>query len=421
MTTLMQAGSALAGAAATPPANALLGIRSLREEYAKPTQRPMVVSNLQIIEEHLAGMEGVASRERSELPRFRHLYESGVMFPPGVFLAALELAPTELLNGRSMPYDEEVLLLRDNLVATYKPVQTKIRMLHSKEISALPHRMLVNFGQTWCAWESAWLRNREVHAVEALQPLAKAILSLEPLLLSSEKERLLPWPRVQHQKAITLKCLEGFVNSLSDLAGCVLPSLRRELDPDTRLLLLMDHVLMLRGEQVGSCLQGVASTPDVAFPEHKAGIKGATGARQDTTQRDTGPLQKSKGVPVDTYAFQLLGTSVGDAVAAGKVSAIDGRPPTGASKEAKARAKKPGQAGKEPVQEQGMHVTAASHAVELLAAFESIKDLLLSLKSTLEYIDPALDQDEDFVSQLLRFQKAFRKSKRLLLEPDNLA
>jgi len=419
MTTLMQAGSSLIGSTAALPSNALLGIRSLREEYAKPTQRPMVVLNLQIIEEHLAGMEGVASRERSELPRFRHLFESGVLFPPAVFLAALELAPTEMLNGRAMPYDEEVLLLRDNLVAAYKPVSQKIRMLHSREISALPQRMLVTFGHSWCAWESAWLRNREAHAIEALQPLAKAILSLEPLLLSSEKERLLPWPRVQHQKAVTLKCLEGFVSSLSDLAGCVLPSLRRELDPDTRLLLLMDHVLMLRGEQehVGSCLQGVASTPDVHFPE-KSAPKGAVGVRQDTTQRDTGPLQKSKGVPVDTYAFQLLGASVGDAVAAGKVSAVDGRPPIGASNEAKARTEKP---GKEAVQEQGMHVTAASHAVELLAAFESIKDLLLSLKSTLEYIDPALDQDKAFVSQLLRFQKAFRKSKRLLLEPDNLA
>merc|ERR1712137_1203127 len=139
----------------------------------------------------------------------------------------------------------------------YKPLIAKIRQLQAKEIDELPERLVLNFTRAWTAWESAWLRNREVHAVDALQPLAKAILSLEPLLLSSEKERLLPWPRVQHQKAITLKCLEGFVNSLSDLAGVVLPSLRRELDPDTRLLLLMDHVLMLRGDtKVVSCLDG---------------------------------------------------------------------------------------------------------------------------------------------------------------------
>ncbi len=34
------------------------------------------------------------------------------------------------------------------------------------------------------------------------------------------------------------------------------------------------------------------------------------------------------------------------------------------------------------------------HAAELLTAFECVKDVLLSLKSTLEYIDPALDKDE---------------------------
>ena len=58
------------------------------------------------------------------------------------------------------------------------------------------------------------------------------------------QERLLPWPRVQHQKAqthwgklrlqfqatgatsqaVTLKCLEGFINSFSELAANVLPS-----------------------------------------------------------------------------------------------------------------------------------------------------------------------------------------------------
>merc|ERR1712232_833054 len=150
--------------------------------------------------------------------------------------------------------------------------------------------------------------------------------------------------------------------------------------------------------------------------------KAATGGHQDSIQRDTGRLRKGRGVPVDMYAFQLLGHSVGDAVAAGKVSAIEGRPPAAVSKDARIESKtKPFSTGKDAIQEEGMHVAAASHAMELLVAFEGIKDLLLSLKSTLEYIDPGLDQDQAFVSQLLRFQKAFRKSKRLLLEPDNLA
>merc|ERR1712110_1249796 len=99
--------------------------------------------------------------------------------------------------------------------------------------------------------------------------------------------------------------------------------------------------------------------PDVAFPE-KSAPKGATGVHQDPVQRDTGRLQRGKGVPVDMYAFQLLGSSVGDAVAVGKVSVIEGRPPTGVGKEARAE-KKP---LKEAVAEKGMHVTAASHAKE---------------------------------------------------------
>merc|ERR1719272_574753 len=102
------------------------------------------------------------------------------------------------------------------------------RRLLTKEIDTLPPRIVLNLTRAWTAWESAWLRNREFHAVEALQPVAKAILSLEPFLLSLEKERLLPWPRVQHQKVVTLKTLEGFMHSLSELASSVLPSLARE-------------------------------------------------------------------------------------------------------------------------------------------------------------------------------------------------
>merc|ERR1712151_661276 len=123
----------------------------------------------------------------------------------------------------------DVLVYRDNLVMAYKPLVAKIRMLHSREIDELPQRMVSNFARAWTAFESSWLRNCEIHAVEALQPLAKAILALEPLLNSAEKERLLPWPRVQHQKVVTHKCLEGFVHALSELASSVLPSLQREL------------------------------------------------------------------------------------------------------------------------------------------------------------------------------------------------
>merc|ERR1712096_545577 len=141
----------------------------------------------------------MGSQERTTLPRFRHLFEShnaggegeAVTMPPlpaNVFLMALELQPFETINGKALPYDGEVLVLRDNLVATYKPLVNKIRQLHSKEIDCLPQNLLARFGKAWHFWEGAWLRNREAHAVEALQPLVGAILSLEPLLLSVEKE-----------------------------------------------------------------------------------------------------------------------------------------------------------------------------------------------------------------------------------------
>lgn len=430
MTALMTAGTHLMGgprgygsSSITPTYGPTLGVRSLREDYAKPVNRPAITMNLTIVEKRVPHVEGIASAERAELQRFSHLFKGGQLFPPGVFIMALELQPNEVLNGRSMPFDAEVLILRDNLVAAYKPLVTKVRALNSREISELPPRMVQNFAQAWGQWEKAWLRNCEVHAVEALQPLAKAILSLEPLLLSIEKEKLLPWPRVKHQKVVTLKCLEGFVHSLSDLAACVLPSLKRELDPDPRLLLLMDHVLMLRGDRsVPSCLHGTGATPDVAFPEYQGG-----GATQDSRADLMGSVglqasQKGRGIAVDTYAFKLLGASVGDSVAAGKVSVTDNRPPTTDYPTTNAAGGPlPMRPAFAALRESEPQRKAAALAAEMLAAFEGVKDMLVSLKSTLEYIDPALDRDDAFVAQLHRFEKAFRRAKRFFLEPDNLA
>merc|ERR1719183_3346412 len=53
---------------------------------------------------------------------------------------------------------------------------------------------------------------------------------------------------------------------------------------------------------------------------------------------------------------------------------------------------------------------AVGHATDLLIAFEGVKDMLLSLKSTLEYIDPALDKDAVFVGHLVRLEKAFKRA-----------
>jgi len=280
----------------------------------------------------------------------------------------------------------------------------------------------MTFARAWTAWESAWLRNREVHAVEALQPLAKAILSLEPLLLSIDKERLLPWPRVKHQKVVTLKCLEGFVHSFSDLSAAVLPSLRRELDPDPRLLLLMDHVLSLRGDNsMKSCLDGLSAAPEVSFPDHQKGPPSPSGAAKAAlgTGKDAGAA-----LTLDAYAFKLLGASVGDAAASGKLTAVTGNGQAGRAKLTSSLGNPDKLLGTLPTPETKHSVLgekAAQHAIELLLAFESIKDMLLSLKNTLEHIDPALDMDQTFVEHLTRFERAYKRSRRLFLEPDNLA
>jgi len=428
MSALQAAGNFMVGGAYGKPIPNMntLGVRSLREDYLKPAARADIVRNLRVIEERYdrdsAVLEPVASEERIELPRFQHLFAGGELMPPSIFMQALELQPSENLNGQHMPFDKDVLVLRDNLVVTYKPLTMKIRQLNSKEIDELPLRPVATFARAWVAFETAWLRNKEVHAVQALQPLAKAIISLEPLLLSLDKERLLPWPRVQHQKVVTLKCLEGFMQSLSDLASSVMPSLSRELDHDSRLLLLMDHVLSLRGEKsVNSSLDGVSATPNVNFPNHQGHRGDSNGALHDS----------NRGLTLDAYSFRLLGGSVGDAVAAGKLKHDAGNGQAGRAKLAMSGtsveisnlrgAGVTHETAAGGSKETEISKRASAHAEELLGAFEAIKDFLLSLKSTLELIDPALDRDQAFMGQLHRFERCFRRAKRLFLEPDNLA
>mmetsp|Transcript_50556 Transcript_50556/g.133484 ORF Transcript_50556/g.133484 Transcript_50556/m.133484 type:complete len:425 (-) Transcript_50556:82-1356(-) len=424
MSALAMAGNSMVSGGYAAPVKPPVGIRTLREEYMKFTSRLQIPTNLKMIAERIqrqdARGEMVGSEERTTFPRFQHLFP-GELLPPGVFMAALELKDSETLNGKKFTFDPEVMSMRDSMVVAYKPLVAKIRMVQAKELADLPLKPVVDFTRAWTAWETAWLRSREHHAVTALQPLAKAILSLEPLLLSAEKERLLPWPRVQHQKVITLKCLQGFIHSLSELSANVLPSLHRELDHDSRLLLLMDHVLSLRGDKsVDSCLEGLSAAPDVSFPEHQV-AKGQSTMGVSTT----GPLQK--GMSLDAYAFKLLGSSVGDAAAAGKLTALSGNGQAGRAKLAASMGEqslfatqtKP--AFMESAPDTAIQKKAAHHAFELLSAFESIKDLLLSLKSCLELVDPSLDKDEAFIAQLKRFESAFRRAKKLFLEPDNLA
>jgi hypothetical protein len=363
----------------------------------------MIPRHLQLIEEQIQkqGLPAPVATVRSDLPRFQHLFSGGELFPSQVFIAALEVGRTERLNGSDLPYDAQVLVLRDKLLAAYKPLVAKIRRLLAREIDMLPPQMLQTFAEAWHVWESAWLENREVHACEALQPLCKAILSLEPLLLSHEKERLLPWPRVQHQKAVTLKCLEGFVHSLSEFSAHVLPSLSREMNHDTRLLVLMEHVLAHKptSTSMESCLAGLSSTPHVTFPDDgSSGHSQGHAINQSTVSSNT-------GTSLHAYAFRLMG-SMGDAA---PTAGTSGPPPP---------RKASGTSGGPPPSM--LSRKAPNHAGELLTAFENIKDYLLSLKSTLEAMDAALDQNEELLGHLVRFERAFKRSKRLFLEPDNL-
>lgn len=402
-TTLAHAGAQAMGGFMMPQRGGpspLLGSRSLREEYLRPAHRDMIPRHLQIIEEQIQkqGLPAPVATIRSDLPRFQHLFSGGELFPSQVFIASLEVGKSERINGADLPYDAQVLVLRDKLLAAYKPLVAKIRRLLAREIDMLPSQMLQTFAEAWHVWESAWLENREVHACEALQPLCKAILALEPLLLSHEKERLLPWPRVQHQKAVTLKCLEGFVHSLSDFSAHVLPSLSREMNHDTRLLVLMEHVLAHKpnSTSMDSCLAGLSSTPNVTFPDDGSGQTQGHAINQSTVGSNT-------GTSLHAYAFRLMG-SLGEPA-----------PTPGAA--AGPPAKKASGGGPPPSM---LSRKAPNHAGELLTAFENIKDYLLSLKSTLESMDAALDGNEELLGHLVRFERAFKRSKRLFLEPDNL-
>lgn len=384
----------------------LLGSRSLREEYLRPAHREMIPRYLILLEEQIQkqGLHAPIATVRTDIPRFSNLFAGGDLFPSQVFIAALELGKDEKLNGTSLPYDAQVLVLRDKVIAAYKPLVAKIRRLLAREIDMLPPQMLQNFAEAWHVWECAWLENREVHACEALQPLCKAILSLEPLLLSHEKERLLAWPRVQHQKAVTLKCLEGFVHSLSDFSAHILPSLSREMNHDTRLLVLMEHVLAHKNNSsMESCLAGLSSTPNVTFPDDLSSGQSQGHAIGQST------VGSSTGTSLHAYAFRLMG-SLGEA--APSPGATGGAAPPTSKKE-----KGPAAHGPPPSM---LSRKAPNHANELLTAFENIKDYLLSLKSTLESMDAALDQNEELLGHLVRFERAFKRSKRLFLEPDNL-
>eukprot|EP00397_Hematodinium_sp_SG-2012_P044975 GEMP01050369.1.p1 GENE.GEMP01050369.1~~GEMP01050369.1.p1 ORF type:complete len:340 (+),score=63.70 GEMP01050369.1:19-1038(+) len=247
-------------------------VRSFITELLTPTCRDALVVILGKVEQHTYDLPAgppAPPQERVTIPRFKEIFAAGELLPPNVFVLGLEMKEGEIVNGQNLQFDGNILLLRDRMVMAYKPVATAARIL-DKEI---PARLLLDFCMLWFTWEAAWLRNREVHAVQALQPLCNAILSLEPLVMSKKKEKLLPHPHAIHQKVISYRCLEGFLSSFSVLCAVLLSSLQCVMDHDTRLLVLADYFVRKNqpeNEDLGKFVHGAATTPGVLFP-HGAG------------------------------------------------------------------------------------------------------------------------------------------------------
>ena len=62
-----------------------------------------------------------------------------------------------------MPFDTDVLILRDNLVAAYKPMVACCRRLLTKEIESLPPRVILNFTRLHQTMDIFWLLENNGH------------------------------------------------------------------------------------------------------------------------------------------------------------------------------------------------------------------------------------------------------------------
>jgi hypothetical protein len=368
----------------------LVGTRTLRAEYLVKAHKENLPGYLGTIEKQVdqQQLEVVTGEGRLSAKRFAKVFEKASMFSAEVMVEGLQLGKTETVNGQALTFDEELLVARDKLVFAYKPVHEKLRELASKELEIIPARLLVNFCKAYAQFEDVYLVHKEIHAVEALQPLAVCILSLDPLVESREKEGRLAWPRVQHQRTVTLRALEGYCKALGDLSAYVLSSLQRELSPDPRLLMLLEYVHAQSQEPNAQTyfLSGISATPEVAYPD--AGTSGSSSMAQGLASfknKEKGDAAKS-GMALQAYSFRLLGP----------LTPVQ----TGPVTQAQARA---------------LH-----HAKAVLQAFDDVKNYLLSLKTKLEYIDPHLDRNAELHTVLSAYESSFKKAKRLFLEPGNL-
>lgn len=358
-----------------------VGTRTVRNEFLLKPHQDSLPSTLrkfeeQIREQHLVVEE---AKERHVLKRI-NVFENAGLFVVDVMVEGFSLNKTEVVNGMTLTFDDEVLHSRDQLVLAYKPLFEEYRKLCTREVAELSDRLLRRFAAEYAKFEDLWLTHKEIHAVEALQPLANAILTLEPLMTSMEKEKLLPWPRVQHQKVVTLRGLEGYSKALIDLSSYVLSSLNRELSHDPRLLMLLEYICTQSGDPEAKdfFLFGLSGTPEVAFPESTAGAAASLGG-------SAGTKQGGSGIGLEAYSFRMLGQLVhkGQGMSSAQSKAL-------------------------------------SLAKAVLRAFDDVKEFLLSVKPQLECIDANLDRNADLITYLTRYEATVRKARRLLMEPGNL-
>lgn len=74
---------------------------------------------------------------------------------------------------------------------------------------------------------------------------------------------------------ISYRCLIGFIQSLGNLSAQCLSSLKRELQPDPRLFLLLDYVVQNANPKSDEeyCLKNICETPDIYFQDGNQDLK----------------------------------------------------------------------------------------------------------------------------------------------------
>uniref|UniRef100_A0A0G4HWR1 Uncharacterized protein n=1 Tax=Chromera velia CCMP2878 TaxID=1169474 RepID=A0A0G4HWR1_9ALVE len=170
------------------------------------------------------------------------------LFPAQVFLEALKIGASYRLNNATVYWSDAVLASSDALVSAYREVQPYVSkilsgMVGDSPTGGTPFQLVRAFTEAWFDFEQKWVIEREHHAVGALVPLADAILSLEPLVVSELREKETPWPQKQHQMLLSLKCLDGFLQSIASLSAIVLSSLKREPCHEPRLLVMTEEIV----------------------------------------------------------------------------------------------------------------------------------------------------------------------------------